>query len=219
MVKKQYDLIVFDWDGTLADSTQLIVNAIQKASADAGLAVPSREAASSIIGLGLNEALFELFGNIPDKTIQLVRQRYTSYYHDGENEIPLFECAFEAIEILHGRGIALGVATGKGRNGLNRALSLSGIGHFFHATRCVDECFSKPHPQMIIELMDELGVTPDRTLMVGDTSFDMQMAQNAMVDRIAVGFGAHPIEMLIEYKPLAYFDQFKKLKEWLNSNV
>jgi len=222
MLSKQdnnYDLIIFDWDGTLANSTQLIVDAIRQASLDAGLVEPSQEAASSIIGLGLREALLELFGPIPEDKMQVLIARYGYYYTLEEHDIPLFECASEAVSALAERGVALGVATGKGRNGLNRALERSGIKHHFHATRCVDECHSKPHPQMILELMDELGASPERTLMIGDTSFDLQMAQNANVARLGVTFGAHPLSRLLPHAPLAYFDEFTKLKQWLTINA
>lgn len=210
-----YDLIIFDWDGTLANSTQLIVDAIRKASADAGLVIPSQEAASSIIGLGLKEALLELFGAVPEHQLQHLVQRYGFYYNREENEVPLFAGAAAAVEALHARGIQLAVATGKGRNGLNRALERSGIQSYLHATRCVDECHSKPHPQMILELMEELGTHPERTLMIGDTSFDLQMAQNAKVASLAVSYGAHPLNRLLPHNPLAYFDEFKALNEWL----
>lgn len=218
-MSQHYDLIVFDWDGTLANSTQLIVDAICQASADVGLPVPSQQAASGIIGLGLREALIDLFGDLPEPKIAQLVARYTVYYGNGEDNIPLFEGAAEVVQHLHQKGIALGVATGKGRAGLNRALHRSGIGHLFHATRCVDECHSKPHPHMLHDLMQELGSQPERTLMVGDTSFDMQMAENANVQRVGVTFGAHPLERLLPFAPMAHFDEFTKLKQWLIMNV
>ncbi|MCB5206424.1 HAD-IIIA family hydrolase [Methylovorus mays] len=219
MRSNQFDLIIFDWDGTLANSTQLIVDAICKGSVDVGLPLPTHEAASGIIGLGLREALIELFGSVQELQIQQLMARYALYYNSGENEIPLFDGAAEAVAELHGRGIALAVATGKGRAGLNRALKNSGIGHYFHATRCVDECHSKPHPQMIHELMDEVGASPERTLMIGDTSFDLQMASNAGVSSLGVSYGAHPLERLLPHAPLAHFDDFTKLNQWLIMNA
>ena len=217
--ENNFDLIIFDWDGTLANSTQLIVDSIRKASLDAGLPQPSQEAASGIIGLGLREALLELFGPIPEEKMQILVARYGYYYTSEEHDIPLFDGVPETVEALVNRGIALSVATGKGRNGLNRALERSGIKHHIHATRCVDECHSKPHPQMILELMDELGASPERTLMIGDTSFDLQMAQNANVARLGVTFGAHPLERLLPHAPLAHFDEFNQLKQWLTINA
>ncbi len=212
---KNYDLIVFDWDGTLANSTQLIVDAICQASVDVGLTMPSQQAASSIIGLGFREAVYELFGRIPDSLLNQITSRYTLYYGAGENDIPLFDGAQQIIEHLSGRGVQLGVATGKGRAGLNRALDRSGVKHHFMATRTVDECFSKPHPQMLQEMIEQAMTVPERTLMVGDTSFDLQMAQNAGVSAIGVTFGAHPKQRLLAHQPIACFDEFGQLTQWL----
>lgn len=216
---KQFDLIIFDWDGTLADSTQLIVNAIRKASVEAGLDDPGQVAASSIIGLGLREALTALFGDVPPEKIQQIAAHYNVHYNAGESEIPLFDGVFDAVQQLHEEGFKLAVATGKGRGGLNRALQYSRLGPFFGATRCVDECYSKPHPQMILELMHHLDAVPERTLMVGDTSFDLQMARNANVASLAVSYGAHPLENLLPHGPLAHFDQFTKMHQWLIMNA
>ena len=215
----RYDLIVFDWDGTLANSTQLIVDAICQASLDVGLPEPSQQAASSIIGLGFREAVYELFGQIPDSLLHDITARYTLYYGAGEHDIPLFDGAQLLIERLVEQNIALGVATGKGRAGLNRALQRSGVGQHFFATRTVDECFSKPHPQMLQQMISECMTTPDRTLMVGDTSFDLQMASNAGVKSLAVTFGAHPKQRLLEHQPMACFDDFSELVQWFNVHV
>lgn len=218
-VQKNYDLIVFDWDGTLANSTQLIVDAICQASVDVGLPAPTQQAASSIIGLGFREAVYELFGKIPDTLLSQITARYTYYYGAGENYIPLFDGAQEIIEHLRQVDIQLGVATGKGRAGLNRALDRSGVKHHFMATRTVDECFSKPHPQMLQEMMEEAMTVPERTLMVGDTSFDLQMAQNAGVAGVGVTFGAHPKQRLLAHEPLACFDVFSDLALWLKQHA
>jgi len=218
-MQNKYDLIIFDWDGTLANSTQLIVDAICKASVEVGLSEPSQHAASGIIGLGFREAVYELFGQIPDAQLTQMTARYTYHYGQGEQSIPLFDGAAETVEYLVNKGISLAVATGKGRQGLNRALDKSGIKHHFIATRCVDECHSKPHPQMILDLMDEVATSPDRTLMVGDTSFDLQMAQNANVKSLGVTFGAHLLERLLPHQPLAHFDQFEHLGIWLRDNT
>lgn len=218
-MQNNYDLIIFDWDGTLANSTQLIVDAICKGSVDVGLSQPSQSAASGIIGLGFREAVYELFGRIPDTQLSELTARYTYYYGLGEDHIPLFDGVSEAISHLTDKGVPLAVATGKGRRGLNKALANSGIAHHFVATRCVDECHSKPHPQMIMDLMDEVAATPERTLMVGDTSFDLQMAKNANVASLGVTYGAHPLERLLPHAPLAHFDQFTDLSSWLKANI
>ena len=216
---KRFDLIVFDWDGTLADSTQMIVECIRQASAEAGLSVPEPAAASNIIGLGLREAIAVLFGSLSDSQYELLTARYRHHYFARDQQTLLFEGAAQAIGELEQQGFMLAVATGKGRNGLNRSLADSGIAHHIHASRCADECLSKPHPQMLMEIMDELGVEAERTLMVGDTSYDLQMARNAQVASLAVSYGAHALEDLLPHAPLAYFDQFTKLNQWLIMNA
>ena len=216
---KNYDLIVFDWDGTLADSTEIIIDSIRTAADEIGLPMPARHEASSIIGLGLGEAIDTLFGDIGGSQFNELVARYGYHYKSKEHEIPLFYGASDAIPILAERGHLLAVATGKGRNGLNRALEKSGLSDYFHATRCVDECRSKPHPQMLLELMDELDVSPGRTLMIGDTSFDLLMAKNANVSSLAVTYGAHHLEDLISCGPIAYFDDFQELNKWIICNA
>jgi len=218
-MQNNFDLIIFDWDGTLANSTQLIVDAICKGSIDVGLPEPSQLAASGIIGLGFREATYELFGHISDLQLAELTARYNYYYGLGEDHIPLFDGVSESIAHLAEKGVPLAVATGKGRRGLNKALANSGISHHFVATRCVDECHSKPHPQMILDLMDEVAAMPSRTLMIGDTSFDLQMAKNANVSSLGVTYGAHPLERLLPHEPLAHFNTFKDLSNWLKSNV
>lgn len=212
---KQFDLIVWDWDGTLANSTAMITDAIVKAAAQVGLPALSPEAATNIIGLGLRESIEALYGNIPVEQAQALAKQYTANYYAGESEIPLFEGAAETIKTLHKRGFKLAVATGKGRRGLNLALEHCGLGKFFHATRTVDECFSKPHPQMLDELMDHLVVLPERTLMIGDTGYDLQMAKNAGVQSVAVTYGAHAAEQLKQFKTLGQFNSFGDLSAWL----
>jgi phosphoglycolate phosphatase len=214
---KKYDLIVWDWDGTLANSTGMIVDAIVLAAEQVGLPKLERSAASNIIGLGLRESIHALFGDIPAAQAQALATQYTANYYAGEAEIPLFDGARELIIELHRRGYKLAVATGKGRRGLNLALEHCGLGRYFHETRTVDECFSKPHPQMLDELMEELVITPERTLMIGDTSYDLQMAQNAGVHAVGVTFGAQAREKLLSYNTQQIFNQFGDLSTWLLS--
>ena len=217
-MSKQFDLIVWDWDGTLANSTGMITNAIVKAASQVGLPTLDPRAASNIIGLGLKESIHALFGDIPADLAQKLAQQYTANYYAGEAEIPLFDGAKSTIVELNRRGYKLAVATGKGRRGLNLALEHCGLTHFFHETRTVDECFSKPHPQMLDELMDTLVATPERTLMIGDTSYDLQMASNAGVQAVAVSFGAQSQDKLMGYNRIAMFHQFDDLSAWLLSN-
>jgi phosphoglycolate phosphatase len=216
-MSKQFDLIVWDWDGTLADSTGMITKAVVNAAAQVGLPTLDPKAASNIIGLGLKESIHALFGDIPADKAQQLAQQYTTNYYAGESEIPLFDGAKETIIELNRRGFKLAVATGKGRRGLNLALQHCGLTPYFHETRTVDECFSKPHPQMLDELMDSLVTRPERTLMIGDTSYDLQMAQNAGVPAAAVTFGAQSRDKLSGYNSITMFNEFKELSKWLLS--
>jgi phosphoglycolate phosphatase len=212
---KQFDLIVWDWDGTLADSTGMITNALLKAAEQVGLPALTPQTASNIIGLGLRESIQTLYGDIPAEQAQALASQYTTNYYAGESEIPLFAGAAETIKALNKRGFKLAVATGKGRRGLNLALEHSGLGKYFHSTRTVDECFSKPHPQMLDELMEYLVVMPERTLMIGDTSYDLQMAQNAGVRSIGVTYGAQGAEQWQHLNPIQQFSNFADLSAWL----
>jgi len=212
---KQFDLIVWDWDGTLADSTSMITKAVLKAAEQVGLPTVSAQTASNIIGLGLGEAIQALYGDIPAGQAQAFSAQYTSNYYAGESEIPLFADAAETIMALNKRGFKLAVATGKGRRGLNLALEHCGLAHYFHSTRTVDECFSKPHPQMLDELMEHFVVLPERTLMIGDTSYDLQMAKSAGVSSVGVTYGAQPAEQWQHLNPIQQFNDFSSLSKWL----
>jgi len=216
---RRFDLIVFDWDGTLADSTRMIADCLREASADVGLPVPDHSAACHVIGLGLQEAVDTLFGELSEMQFQNLVARYRHHYYARDEETILFDGVSAAVASLHVQGFMLAVATGKGRNGLNKSLERSGLAPYFHATRCVDECQSKPHPQMLLELMQELGAGPERTLLIGDTSHDLQMAQNADVKSLAVSYGAHSLTHLLPHSPLAHFDEFAKLNQWLLVNA
>lgn len=216
---RQYELIVFDWDGTLLDSAGAIVACIQAAARDLGLTVPSDEAARHVIGLGLADALMRAMPEVSAALYPKVAERYRYHFLSQDQDLSLFPGANALIRDLHGENLLLGVATGKSRLGLNRALEHSGLGPYFHATRTADETFSKPHPAMLEELMAELGVAPEATLMIGDTTHDLQMANNAGVACLAVSFGAHPKEALLAERPLACFDRFADLGAWLLNSL
>lgn len=216
---KQFDLLVFDWDGTLMDSAATIVASIQAASRDIGADEPSEAAARHIIGLGLNEAIAALFPDMEATDYGRLAERYRVHFMAQDAEIPLFAGADEAIQELHAEGFLLAIATGKGRRGLDRVLDHTGLRPYFHATRCADESFSKPHPQMLQELMERLGASPDKTLMIGDTSHDLQMAVNAGVPCLGAAYGAHPREGLVGFSPLACADTFGELRQWLRENA
>jgi phosphoglycolate phosphatase len=212
---KRFELIVFDWDGTLMDSTGAIVASVQAAARDLGIDPPSDERASHIIGLGLIDALRHALPDLPAERYQDVAQHYRQHYMARDQDLLLFTGAAELIDELAEAGYALAVATGKTRKGLNRAFEVCGLGPRFHGSRCADECHSKPHPQMLEELMAEFGVTPELTLMIGDTTHDLQMARNAGVAALGVAYGAHPRESLEALAPLYCADNVEELAAWL----
>jgi len=218
-MSKRYDLIVFDWDGTVMDSTAVIAGSIQAACRDLGLNIPDEDTARHVIGLGLDQALRYAVPDLPESMRPELVERYRHHFLAQDQAIPLFEGARETIAELHDAGYRLGVATGKSRAGLNRAMDSTGMKEYFHATRTADQAFSKPDPAMLFELMEELGASAERTLMVGDTTHDVQMAQNAKVDVVAVGYGAHTPRQLRELKPLALVDDFAELRAWFSVNA
>ena len=199
------------------DSASTISSSIQLACRDLGVRIPSDEQARHIIGLGLNEAIAHLLPELPKTEYENLVDRYRFHFLSRDAEIPLFEGALGTVRDLHSRGFLLAVATGKSRRGLDRALQQTGLVEFFHSTRCADECFSKPHPAMLEEIMEELGTSVEHTLMIGDTSHDLQMASNAGVKSLAVAYGAHPKAGLLDHHPLACFDHFSELTEWLTN--
>lgn len=219
MMARQFDLLVFDWDGTLMDSAGVIAASIQAACRDIGLAEPGEDEARHVIGLGLTEALTTLLPGLASADYGRLVERYRYHFLSQDEAIPLFSGVPEAIAALSEAGFLLAVATGKSRRGLDRALGHTGLASYFHATRCADECFSKPHPQMLLELMDVLGAEPAKTLMIGDTSHDLQMAANAGVPSLGAGYGAHPGESLLAYGPLACAGDFSELNRWLQKNA
>lgn len=216
---KRFDLLVFDWDGTLLDSTGAIVAAVQAACRDLGHPEPPDEHARQVIGLGLADALRQSVPTLPEGMFPQMIERYRHHYLGSDERLSLFDGAFELIEELHGQGYLLAVATGKSRLGLNRAMGYSGLGEYFSASRCADECFSKPHPQMLDELMDEFAVSPERVLMIGDTTHDLQMAINAGVAHVAVAYGAHSAKALDALNPLARLQSVEELAHWLRENA
>jgi phosphoglycolate phosphatase len=218
-MNKKFDLIVFDWDGTLLDSANSIVFSLQGAARDLGLTEPSNEEARYVIGLGLNEAIKHLFPTLSSQKFNLISDRYRHHYLTHDNKISLYKGASKVIKALHAKNFLLAVATGKSRAGLNRSFNSSGLGHFFHASRCADETFSKPHPAMLLELMSQFNVKATRTLMIGDTTHDLQMATNACVSGVGVTYGAHPKKRLKTLEPLACVESVAQLHLWLNANI
>ena len=215
----RYELLVFDWDGTLIDSAQTIVACIQAACRDLGLPVPDDARASHVIGLGLQDALSYAIPGLPRDDYARVVESYRKHFLARDSDIPLFPGTWAMLAELRDHGHILAIATGKSRVGLARALVNTGLQSFFAAARCADQCASKPAPDMIRELMEELGVDGANTLMIGDTVHDLQMAANAGVHAVGVSHGAHPRRELVALAPLACVESIDELTRWLIENA
>lgn len=216
---KRYDLIVFDWDGTVMDSTAVIANSIQSACRDLDLTVPTDEVARHVIGLGLDQALRYAVPSAGASRHADLVARYRHHFFSQENAMPLFAGAEALMQELRADGYLLAVATGKNRNGLDRALKASNMAQYFHSTRTADQTVSKPDPTMLHEILEELEVSVGRSIMVGDTTHDLQMAVNAGMSSLGMTHGAHPPDQLLELKPLALLDDFNDLRDWLKVNA
>jgi len=215
----RYELLVFDWDGTLIDSAGTIVHCIQSACRDLGLPVPDDARASHVIGLGLQDALAYAVPGLSPADYGSVVARYRKHFLERDAAIPLFPGAAALLSGLRDRGHVLAIATGKSRAGLERALANTGLAPLFAASRCADQCASKPAPDMLLELMDELATTAANTLMIGDTAHDLQMAEHAGVPAVAVSYGAHARAELAVRSPLACVDSLEELSQWLKRNA
>lgn len=215
---KHFDLLVFDWDGTLMDSAAHIAAALQEAFRDLDLPVPSNAAARHVIGLGLQDAMMYLNPGLARNRYEEVADRYRVHFLAGDQGVELFPEVAAGIPALNQEGYLLAVATGKSRRGLDRSLLATGLLPYFHTSRCADEGFPKPHPEMLQVVMEMLGSAPGRTLMIGDTTHDLQMAQNAGVAALAVSYGAHVLSDLEGMKPLGCVGSFGQLMRWLKQN-
>lgn len=208
----RFKLVVFDWDGTLMDSEAQIVTSLQKVIVELGLEARGEHALRNVIGLGLPEAIRHLYPEAKQFEVARFADCYRYHFLTAE-QVPsqLFNGALEVVTQLYDQGYLLAVATGKSRRGLDRSLKETSSSDYFHVTRCADETFSKPHPQMLIEIMTDLNSNPDETLMVGDTEYDLQMASQAGVAAIAVSYGVHERERLLEHGPLACLDDISEV--------
>lgn len=219
-IPPNYRLIIFDWDGTLMDSVTKIVVCMQKASSNANLAIPSKEAIKNIIGLGLSDAIFELHPDVHTRHRALVEEYYRQLYIDQDKtSSPLFPGAKHVLKTLSAKGYELSIATGKSRRGLDRVLSELGLNDLFSASRCADETHPKPHPAMVDEILEDVGCRPSQALVVGDTEYDMAMAKSAKVDRLAVSYGAHHIDRLKPYQPVHAIDEIGEILPWLDEII
>jgi phosphoglycolate phosphatase len=216
---RRYRLLAFDWDGTLVDSTALIAQAIQQACRDVGLTAPDDDAARHVIGLGQHDAIRYVAPLLDPKHHASFSERFRMHYLAGDAAIPLFDGVLEMLEELDNRGFLLSIATGKTRAGLARALAQHGIAHRFAASRCADEGFPKPNPDMLLALMERLRVEPMQTLMIGDTSHDLELARNAGTSSLAVAYGAHSPSTLARFSPVATVHSVSELRSWLSANA
>lgn len=213
---RRYGLVVFDWDGTLMDSVDRIVACIGAAIRDLDLPERSRAEMADIIGLGLREAIEQLYPGKDETFARRFVQSYREHFLERDpTPTRLFPGARETLRSLHAADYRLAVATGKGRRGLDEILERTGCRRYFHATRCADEARSKPHPEMLHAILDELDIEPSAALMVGDTEYDMQMARDAGVAAIAVAYGVHSPERLLRHDPLACLSDIRELPDWL----
>jgi len=212
----QYQLIIFDWDGTLMDSTGHIVNCMRQAIKKLQLEPLADHEISHIIGLGLHEAVQTLYPSGNDVLWTSLADCYRQTWLSSPEETPLFANARELLTRLAEQDIFLGVATGKSRRGLDKVLKATDLGEHFIATRCADECHSKPHPQMLMELMDYTGVSPDQAIMIGDTEFDLMMAANAGAHSLGITHGAHDEAKLLACSPLAIVHDLYEVETWLH---
>ena len=211
-----YKLIIFDWDGTLMDSEAKIVSCLLASAADLQLPLPTVTEAKNVIGLGLHEACVQL---MPGSGRELHLQMADRYRHHflTANQTPsqMFEGVEEMLSALDERGHFLAIATGKGRQGLDAVLEETGLKHYFHATRTADETISKPHPQMLHELLNYFGLESNEAIMIGDTEYDLQMARNAKMDSLAVSYGVHELERLLEQQPISCVHSIDEMHRWL----
>ncbi|MCX5564379.1 HAD family hydrolase [Alcaligenes phenolicus] len=215
----RYAAVLFDWDGTVMDSTYSIASSIQLASADLELPVPSIQQASWVIGLSLESALYRAVPDLTAEQMPLFLERYRHHFMQRDPHIKLFDGILPFMGELRGRQIALGVATGKSRQGLDRVLQQVNLSTFFDATRCADETRSKPDPEMLHQLLAELMLEPEQVLMVGDTVHDIHMAANAGMDSVAVTYGAHDPQTLAKAEPTVMVDNVAQMRDWVLARI
>lgn len=216
---RRFDLIAFDWDGTLFDSTQIIVRCIQAAVKDVGGTVPTDEAASYVIGMALMQALAHAAPDVPPEKYPELGNRYRFHYLQHQDDLSLFEGVLPMLADLRDAGHLLTVATGKSRRGLDEVLHSKDLKGVFDGSRTADQTAGKPHPLMLQELMAEFDVPPERVLMIGDTTHDLQMALNAGCPSVGVSYGAHEPDAFHALQPLAVAHSVRELHDWLLANA
>jgi phosphoglycolate phosphatase len=216
---KRYRAVIFDWDGTVMDSTHSIVSSIQAASADLELPVPSRRDASWVIGLSLESALYRCVPELTAESFPLFMERYRHHFLARDTSDKLFDGIQDLFAELRAHDVLLGVATGKSRIGLDRVMNSMQLQDTFDITRCADETLSKPDPLMLMQIMGELSLAPQDLVMVGDTTHDVQMACNAGIDSLAVTYGAHDVPTLVQSSPSDMVASVPDMRTWLLERV
>lgn len=213
-----YDLLIFDWDGTIIDSEASIINSMQSAARDLTLDEPTDASVRNIIGLGLPEAIKMLFSDADNQFVLDLKDRYVHHFLAADpTESRLFPGVRETLNSLSQQGFRLAVATGKSRRGLNRVLEDTKLGALFEVTKCADETASKPDPLMLEEILFLTDIPTKRALMIGDTEYDLEMGQRASMDTAAVSYGAHALERLSKWNPVQEIHAFAELESWLVS--
>jgi phosphoglycolate phosphatase len=215
MLPRECELVIFDWDGTVVDSTPTIAQAILNACSDIGVQVDDPHSASYVIGLGLQDALSRVAPGLTAAQQQALIDRFRHHYLSRDQSLRPFPGMTEVLETIKNSGLPLAVATGKSRAGLERAFDATGTRHFFEISRCADETDPKPAPTMVFEICEELAIDPSSALVIGDTTHDIFMAKSAGASALAVGYGAHRKEELLEAKPLGLMHSVTELHDWI----
>lgn len=215
MLAQPCELVIFDWDGTVVDSTPTIAQAILNACSDIGVHVKDPESASYVIGLGLQDALSRVAPGLTPPQQQALVDRFRHHYLAHDQSLRPFEGMTKVLQTIKDSGLPLAVATGKSRVGLERAFTATGTRHFFDTSRCADESDPKPAPTMVLEICEELAIDPKAVLVIGDTTHDIFMARSAGASALAVGYGAHRKEELLQANPLALMHSVTELHDWV----
>lgn len=214
----KYQLIIFDWDGTLMDSAQHITSCMKAAISDVGSESRTEQEIRNVIGLGLEEAVRGLYPEADSAFISRIAETFREHFlFKDTTPSPLFDGVGDVLEGLRSDGYYLAVATGKSRRGLDKVLRETGFENFFPVTRCSDETFSKPNPHMLFELLTDYNMQASDAIMIGDSEYDLLMANNAKMDSLAVSYGVHSLERLLEHEPLGHIDDVKEIPIWFET--
>jgi phosphoglycolate phosphatase len=214
-MKTRFELIIFDWDGTLSDSVGLITDLMIQSFLLHNVSPPSRMEVADILGIKLSEAFKILLKEKDQNVSELIFNSYIELYNQSSNKVKLFDGVELGIKELHRYGYKIAIATGGGRNYLDSCLAQTSIKDFINVTKTSDDCFSKPHPQMCNEILNELIIEPEKGIVIGDSIHDLQMAKNAGISSLAVTYGAHKQDSLSVYDALDYMDDANMVFDWI----